>query len=511
MLSTKDVVRFGLFELDLDARQLHKNGIRIRLSHQSFQLLVILLERPGEVFTREELRQRLWPSDVFIDFDHGLNRSIQKLREALGDSADSCRYIETQQRVGYRFIAPVRPTVAPLPDPEASPPVEVSVEEPAVETALAAVSTQPSQRRQFRMVSSLATAILLIVVATGWLLWRHRQPAAKPIPSLAALPLENLSVDPNQNPAAREAYLRGRYFLSKREAVKSTAYFEQAVSLDPSSASAYAGLSDSLESEALLGMARPEDAVPRALVAAKRAIALDPQNGEAYAALGSIETTYEWNWAAAEHNLTRAIALSPGYSYAEMRYAVFLDAMNRPNEAIAHMRRALQLDPLSFLMNRHMGSTLFFARHYDEALYHLRRAGEMEPQSTVVENWVSWIYEKKGMRDEAVSHDLTSLRGDLPRDEIDRLRTLYQRAGWKGYWQRRIALMSSSEQQGCVAYDVAVSYLRLESQDQAFLWLNRAIDRRCIWMIWLKVDPMLDDLRPDPRFGKLLRRIDLPE
>lgn len=511
MLSTSDVVSFGLFELDLDTRQLHKNGIRIRLSQQSFQLLVILLERPGQVLTREELRQRLWPSDVFVDFDHGLNRSIQKLREALGDSADSCRYIETQQRVGYRFIAPVRITVAPLPAAEAVSAVEVSVEELAVETALAGVSTEPPQRRHFLMVSSLATAILFIAAATGGLLWSHRQPAAKPIRPPAALPLENLSSDPNQNSAAREAYLRGRYFLSKREAGKSTAYFEQAVSLDPSSASAYAGLSDSLESEMLLGMARPEDAMPRAIVAARRAITLDPQSGEAYAALGGIETTYEWNWAAAEYNLTRGIALSPSYSYGEMRYAVFLDAMNRPDEAVAHMRRALQLDPLSFLMNRHMGSSLFFARHYDEALYHLRRAGEMEPQSNVVENWVSWIYEKKGMRDEAVNHDLALLRGHLAKDQVDRLRTLYQRAGWKGYWQKRIDLMSRDEQQGCTTYNMAVSYLRLGSQDKAFLWLNRAIDHRCVWMIWLKVDPMLDDLRPDPRYHKLLRRINLPE
>jgi DNA-binding winged helix-turn-helix (wHTH) protein/tetratricopeptide (TPR) repeat protein len=507
MLSTKDVVRFGLFDLDLDARQLHKNGVRIRLSQQSFQLLVILLERPGQVFTREELRQRLWPSDVFIDFDHGLNRSIQKLREALGDSADSCRYIQTQQRVGYRFIAPVRTTAAPLPSPEALPPWE----EPAVETALPRVSPQPPQRRHFRMVNFLATTILFTVVGGGWLFWRHRQPAAKPTQPPAALAQETLSGGPNQNPAAREAYLRGRYFLSKREAGKSAAYFEQALSLDPTFALAYAGLSDSLESEALLGMARTDDAMPRALLAAQRAVALDPQNGEGYAALGSIETTYEWNWVAAKYNLTRAIALNPSYSYGEMRYAVFLDAMNRPNEAIAHMRRALQLDPLSFLMNRHMGSTLFFARHYDEALYHLRRAGEMEPQSRVVENWVSWIYEKKGMRDEAVSHDLASLRQDLPRDEIERLRTLYQQAGWKQYWQRRIDLMSPSGQQGCRAYDIAVSYLRLENRDLAFLWLTRAIDQRCMWVIWLKVDPMLDDLRPDPRYGKLLRRIDLPE
>lgn len=385
------------------------------------------------------------------------------------------------------------------------------MKEPAVEIASAKVAAEPAQRGHFQPVGFIAISILLIAVAAGWLLWRQRRPAAKPVLPLAALPLESLSGELNQNPAAREAYLRGRYFLSKREAGKSTAYFEQAVSLDPSSASAYAGLSDSLESQTLMGMARPEDAMPKALAAAKRAIALDSQNGEAYAALGSIETTYEWDWAAAEHKLTRAIALSPAYPLAEMRYAVFLDAMNRTGEAITHMRRALQLDPLSFLMNRHMGSTLFFARHYDEALYHLRRAGEMEPQSTVVENWISWTYEKKGMQDEAVSHDLASLRTDLPQAQLERLRSLYQRAGWKAYWLKRIDLMSHDAQQGCTAYDVGINYLRLGNQDQAFLWLNRAIDQRCFWMIWLKVNPVLDDLRSDQRYAGLLGRMNLRE
>ena len=104
----EDVIRFGLFELDLKAGQLSRNGMKLRLPQQPLQLLAMLLERPGEILTREELRQRLWSSDVFVDFDHGLNKSIQKLRDALGDSAASPRYIETIPRVGYRFIAPVR-------------------------------------------------------------------------------------------------------------------------------------------------------------------------------------------------------------------------------------------------------------------------------------------------------------------------------------------------------------------------------------------------------------------
>jgi DNA-binding winged helix-turn-helix (wHTH) protein/Tol biopolymer transport system component len=105
--STQEIVRFGLFELDLGAGQLTRNGRTIRLPQQPLRLLSVLLESPGDIVTREQLRQRLWPSDVFIDFDHGLNKCIQKLRDALGDSADSPRYIETIPRVGYRFIAPV--------------------------------------------------------------------------------------------------------------------------------------------------------------------------------------------------------------------------------------------------------------------------------------------------------------------------------------------------------------------------------------------------------------------
>src|ERR1700678_1389732 len=113
----EDVIRFGLFELDLKAGQLSRNGTKLRLPQQPLQLLAVLLERPGEILTRDELRQRLWSSDVFVDFDHGLNKSIQKLRDALGDSATPPRYIETIPRVGYRLIAPVRNGVRPL-EPE---------------------------------------------------------------------------------------------------------------------------------------------------------------------------------------------------------------------------------------------------------------------------------------------------------------------------------------------------------------------------------------------------------
>jgi DNA-binding winged helix-turn-helix (wHTH) protein len=101
------IVRFAAFELDLVAGELRKSGVRIRLQEQPFQVLAFLLQRPGDVVTREELRQKLWPADTFVDFDHSLNTAINKLREALGDSASSPRYVETLARRGYRFLAPV--------------------------------------------------------------------------------------------------------------------------------------------------------------------------------------------------------------------------------------------------------------------------------------------------------------------------------------------------------------------------------------------------------------------
>jgi DNA-binding winged helix-turn-helix (wHTH) protein len=108
------VIRFGVFEADLTAAELRKSGVRIRLQEQPFQVLAYLLERPGEVVTREELRQKLWAADTFVDFDHSLNTAVNKLREALGDSASSPRYVETLARRGYRFVAPVHPTEAPV-------------------------------------------------------------------------------------------------------------------------------------------------------------------------------------------------------------------------------------------------------------------------------------------------------------------------------------------------------------------------------------------------------------
>jgi TolB-like protein/DNA-binding winged helix-turn-helix (wHTH) protein/Flp pilus assembly protein TadD len=180
-------VRFGLFEVDLDAAELRRQGLKIKLQDQPFQVLVMLLERPGEVVARGELQKRLWPADTFVDFDRGLNRAVNKLRETLGDRSGSPRFIETMPRRGYRFIAPVEISGAPVPltGADGSQPGK-TFQKPALLALLAAV---------------FAVAVILLL-SLGWipggmhLLGPRVQPR---IESLAVMPLQNLSIDPAQD------------------------------------------------------------------------------------------------------------------------------------------------------------------------------------------------------------------------------------------------------------------------------------------------------------------------
>ncbi len=168
-------VRFGPFELDLRAAELHHNGTKSKLPEQLFQIVIALTERPGEVVTREELRQRLWGSDTFVDFEHGLNTAIKRLRETLGDSAENPRYIETLPRHGYRLMVPVERLDATL-----------------------SAGADVSARRRKVGLAALAVVVLAVVAGLVWrqqLLERFRPVK---IESLAVLPLENLSGNPDE-------------------------------------------------------------------------------------------------------------------------------------------------------------------------------------------------------------------------------------------------------------------------------------------------------------------------
>ena len=308
------------------------------------------------------------------------------------------------------------------------------------------------------------------------------------------------------NPAAYDAYLRGLYLLNQRDIDKSVTYFQQAVALDSTYAGAYAGLAEALTTQALGRGSAQAHEQSQALAAAKRAIELDPESGEAYAALGLVEINFEKDWQAAGRDLEKGLALSPGNTLAEMQYAIYLDAMARPEEAVSHMRRALQLDPRSFLMNRHLGSTLYFARHYDEALFYLQRAMEMEPtRAEYAQAWIARCYELSLRLDDAERTDLQLLTSRIPEAKLAPLRLAHQRGGWKAYQIARVNLIGKQPRNGCDLYEIGESYIRVGKPDQAFSWLGRGIEAGCFWADSLPVDPLLDAIRSDPRFPDLLR------
>jgi len=189
-------LRFGVFEVDLRAGELRKRGLQVRLQEQPFQVLVTLMEHPGEVVTREELQKKLWPADTFVDFDHGLNKAINKIRDALGDSAETPRFVETVSRRGYRFLAEVRAADA---TPEHGPERSIEAASQAKERGPASLPEDLASHK--RRAAPLAWAIpilVLLLISIAWTFY-SRNRAAPPIRSLAVLPLESLSGDASQD------------------------------------------------------------------------------------------------------------------------------------------------------------------------------------------------------------------------------------------------------------------------------------------------------------------------
>jgi TolB-like protein/DNA-binding winged helix-turn-helix (wHTH) protein/Flp pilus assembly protein TadD len=188
------IARFGTFEVDVAARELRKSGVRIRVHGQPFEVLALLLDRPGETVSREELRQRLWPTDTLVDFDHGVNTAINRLREALGDSAENPRFVETVPRRGYRFFASVEPPAAP---PEAK--ASASVAPPSESNDPGAVRISGLTKKTIAFAISLAIAVVAILVFGNVRQRLFARRSSPNIQSIAVPPLTNLSGDANQD------------------------------------------------------------------------------------------------------------------------------------------------------------------------------------------------------------------------------------------------------------------------------------------------------------------------
>jgi len=648
--SSPHLIRFGVFEVDTRSGELRRQGSKVNLQEQPFQVLVLLLERPGEVVTREELNKRLWPENTFVDFERGLNKAINKLRTALRDDAEKPRFIETLPQRGYRFIAPLEGALPgsppsstdqqlPTANQEA---MDLTTKKPIIAELPAPAGTRSQWRRVWLAFLACAFLVALFVgFNVGGLRQRFLgRPDASGIRSLAVLPLENLSHDPEQeyfadgmtealttelaqisslkvishtsvvqfkgtkkslpqiaqelgvdavvegavqrsgdkvgitvqlihapsdrhlwaksyerglrdvlalqrevaqaitdeikakltppekarlasarsiNSEAYENYLRGRFLLSTQgdvEARRGMAYFQQAIQKDPNYALAYAGLAESYItlSQPWNGDLSPQEALPQAEAAARKALEIDDSLGEAQLALARV-SLYHWDWPAAEKEYKRALELNPNDAMAHGWYGEYLEAMARNEEAIVELRQAIALDPLSSNHVAHLGSAFYHARRYDQGIREFQKALQLEPDMIYAHQGLGWVYEQKKMYREAIAEQEKGV--NLTNRDAFAVASLGIVLGESGRKREAKKLLEELQEQSKQHYIspclIALIQIGLGKRDQAIKSLEQGYTDRDQGMMYLKVDPEMDDLRSDPRFQDLLRRVGLPQ
>jgi TolB-like protein/DNA-binding winged helix-turn-helix (wHTH) protein/Tfp pilus assembly protein PilF len=321
---------------------------------------------------------------------------------------------------------------------------------------------------------------------------------------------------PRVNPQAYEAYLKGRFFWSKRteEGIKrALGYFQEAVRDDPNSALGYVGLADCyiLNGGGYLGLGEAQ-AFPRASAATMKALELDDSLAEAHVSLAAIKVEHDWDWSGGEREFRRALELNPNYATAHQWYSQFLSAMGRHDEAIREGRRAVELDPVSLAANWSLGARLYFARRYDDAIQQLQRAIEIEPGFSESYAWLAFTYDKKGMHDQAVTQrqKALALSGISPNAAATLAQT-YRTSGWRAFWLKWIEIYKKgSTESTWDASELAEAYAIAEDREQALAWLEKAYQEHLGEVVYIKEKPVFDSLHSDARFEDLLRRMAFP-
>jgi TolB-like protein/Tfp pilus assembly protein PilF len=318
------------------------------------------------------------------------------------------------------------------------------------------------------------------------------------------------------NPEAYQAYLKGRYYWNKRTEdglKRGTHYFQQAVEIDPAYALAYAGLADSyaLPGIAEYGLLPPKEAMPKAKAAAVKALEIDKTLAEAQTTLAHVRAFYDWDWAGAEQEFKRAIELNPGYAFSHHWYALYLAAMGRHREALAEEIRAQEIDPLSLIINKNVGTILYYAGRLDQSIEQYQKALELDPNFVRTHFYLGLAYLQKGMYEEAIAEyqKALSISGGVT-VLMALLGHAYALSGRAGEAIKIISeLKEQSDARYVPAFNIAMIYVGLGEKDQAFGWLDKAYDERSSWLVSLKVEPMFDSIRSDPRFGNLVRQVGL--
>jgi TolB-like protein/Tfp pilus assembly protein PilF len=315
---------------------------------------------------------------------------------------------------------------------------------------------------------------------------------------------------------AHMLYTRGRFFWNKRTkqdirtAIRS---FQEATTKDPRYALAHAGLADSYNLLATYGFVSPESAFPSAKEAVDRALTLDSSLAEAHAALAQIKEVWERDWIGAEREFQRALQLNPKYATGHQWYAFCLAEMGRLKEAKAEMKRALELDPFSLSINSAQGWILYLNREYDAAVDQYLRTLEMDRHFTPARASLCLAYAQKGQYADALAAIEKAREHALEEDaeSLAFLGHVHARAGRPDEARKVLQQLAELGRRNHVSsYHAAIVHAHLGEKDAAFAALERAFNENACAIVSLRIDPLLDPLRSDPRFAELLTRLDLP-
>jgi tetratricopeptide (TPR) repeat protein len=317
-----------------------------------------------------------------------------------------------------------------------------------------------------------------------------------------------------ENTEAYQLYLQGRFCWNKRtiEGLKrGIEYFERAIAADPRYALSYTGLADSYNILASYSALAPSEAFPLAKSAAMKALELDERLAEAHTSLAFVRLGYDWDWPKSEEGFKRAIELNPGYAIAHLWYSLMLAAMGRFDEAIAEIRQAEMLDPLSLPIITNAGWILHLARRYEEAINQFRKALDMEPGFVLARRRLGQTYKQILRFEESIEELRTALPvSDADTETIASLGHAFAVSGRMEEARKVLdALQALSKERYIPAYFIASIYMAMGEKDAAFEWLEKAYQERYGFLAYLNVEPSFDCLRADPRFADLARRVGL--
>ena len=569
-LTDHERIRFDVFEVDLQARQLSRSGNKVKLQDLPFGILNMLLEEPGRLVTREELRQKLWPKDTFVDFEAGLNTAIRKLRNALGDDTQRPRFVETVPRHGYRFIASTMLprtfdslAVLPLANATGDPETEY-LSDGISESIINLLSQIPNLRvvprtlafrykgreadlktvgRDLKVRTVLTGKMIqrgdrlvvqteLIDVANDAQLWggqfnrkledifEVQEELARQICEKLRLRLtpedeKRLAKRPTLNREAYQFLLKAHYYLTKSTSEslqRGVAYLKQAIEADPGYAEAYAYLSSAYSGFGLLGFLVPAETFSRAKAAALKALEIDDSLAEAHSALGLVRLYYEWDWSGAEAALRRALELNPNYAWGHAFWSEWLLIMGRYEEAVAEARLAVELDPLSASLIFGLGQRLCCMRSYDRALEQFQKALELDPNFVWAHVYVAQICAWKGRHKESVAacERVTSLFAGNAYSSALRALIL----AMAGRTDEAKAILNDFKKRpkldSMALIPLADTCSVLGEKDEAFEFLEAAYQQRVSMLVFLGVIPTFNNIRSDRRFADLSRRMRLP-